>query len=149
MSNKVEEQLAVLNRLYKEQDGLYRAYAVKRGISVTEFWILYALCGSVEPCSQQDLCDAWFYAKQTINSAINKLVRSDYVALTPAAGARNRKNVGLTEAGKQFCARNIMPLIQAEQASFLRFTEEERSAYLSLFQKQIAGLKDEMEGTSK
>ncbi|MDD3346701.1 MarR family transcriptional regulator [Oscillibacter sp.] len=149
MSKNIEEQLAALNRLYKEQDDLYRTYAVKKGISVTEFWILYALCSSDDPHSQQELCDTWFYPKQTINSAINKLTRNDYVALKPAAGAGNRKNVQLTKAGKAFCQSHIEPLINAEEAAFLRFGEEERNTYLSLFQKQIAYLKDEIETNNK
>ncbi len=149
MPKKIEEQLAILNRLYKEQDDLYRTYAMKKGISVTEFWILYTLCSFEDSFSQQDLCDIWFYPKQTINSAINNLVGDGYVALKPVSGARNRKNVQLTEDGEEFCLCNIQPLLKAEQASFLRFSEEERSIYLALFQKQISCLKDEIEMNNK
>ncbi|MEG2314907.1 MAG: MarR family transcriptional regulator [Clostridia bacterium] len=145
MSDAIKEQLATLNQLYKEQDDLYRAYAVKLGISDAAFWVLYTVCDSERPLSQQDMCDAWYYPKQTINSAISALMKRGHVQLAHAAGAGNRKVVELTDAGKAFCQSAILPFLAAERASFLRLHAEERTTLLALFRKQIGFLRESTE----
>lgn len=142
MSDTIEMKMVRLNKMYKEQDGLYRAYAVKKGLSITNFWILYALFTFEQPISQHDICNTWFYSKQTINSSINHLIEDGYLVLVPVEGARNKKNVVLTEKGLDFCQVNLTPLLQAEQNSLAQLSEEEQEAYLSLFAKQIQQFKE-------
>ncbi|MGL4283322.1 MAG: MarR family winged helix-turn-helix transcriptional regulator [Eubacterium aggregans] len=145
MSEKIEQELMLLNRLYKEEDELYRDYAVKIGVSATEFWILYTLCTSMEPCSQRMLSELWFYPKQTINSAIRKLMGAALVVLIPVEGRRNQKIVRLTDKGEAFYSEKVRPLIKAENTAFLQFSEEERALILTLFKKQINCLKIEFD----
>ena len=145
----MEEQMAVLNRLYKEQNELYRVFAAGCGLSVASFWVLYTLCSTQEVYSQQDMCNAWFYPKQTINSAIHHLTQDGYVCQMPVAGTRHRKAVMLTQEGKGFCLRHIVPLLYAEQKAFARFSTAERENFLALFSKQIEFLKEEIKAESK
>ena len=65
MSEKIEKQLTILNQLYKEQDNIYRELAAHFDLSDASFWVLYAICESDQIYSQHDLCNAWFYSKQT------------------------------------------------------------------------------------
>ena len=144
MERKIEEQLGMLNRIYKEQDDIYRGMAAHCGLSDAAFWVLYAVLDADQSCSQNDLCNAWFFPKQTVNSAINNLIRRGYVVLQPVPGTRNRKAVELTEEGKDFCEKNILPLMEAERQSIMRFSVEERELFLTLFQKQVSFLKEEV-----
>ncbi|MBE5960888.1 MAG: MarR family transcriptional regulator [Lachnospiraceae bacterium] len=149
MEKKIEEKLVFLNQLYKQQDDIYRGMAARCGLSDASFWVLYAVTESEESYSQNDLCNAWFFPKQTINSAINNLVKMGFVVLSQIAGTRNRKAVELTEEGKAFCEKNIVPLLKAESKSFERFSEEEQELFLTLFEKQLAFLREEVDQLTK
>lgn len=144
MNDKITEQYAVLMRLNKNLDEFYRSYAAKVGMSPAAFWVLYALCEEDTPRSQQDLCDDWLYPKQTINSAVNSLIKLDYVKLSPVEGTRNRKNVVLTPNGKLFCEAHIYPILSAERKAFAQLSEDEREQFLLIFQKQIVYLREEI-----
>lgn len=146
MSDSVRVQIEKINRLYKEQDELYHELAVRFGVSDTAMWVLYAICSAGEPAAQYDLANAWFFPKQTVNSAITRLEKDGLVRLEPLPGTRNRKNVLLTETGKAFCASSVIPLLEAEERSFLRLSEEERRTAVLLMEKQLAFLREETEG---
>ena len=143
MGDTIQEQLEAVNRYYKEMDEIYHNLAGRVGLSDTSLWVLYALCASSQTYTQYDLCTEWFYPKQTVNSAINHLVRDGFIELEPIKGTRNRKAVHLTDAGKNFCKDTVLPLIQAEQRCFERFTAEERATLLLLQKKQLTFFKEE------
>lgn len=76
MSESVSEQLMQLNRLYKEGNERYYETATKLKISSSGLMILYGLCHAGRPCTQKELCDTWYLKKQTLHSALNKLLKS-------------------------------------------------------------------------
>jgi len=137
------KQMERINQLYKQQDELYHNLAAQFGISDTALWVLYAVCSSGTSHTQYDLANAWYFPKQTVNSAIAGLERAGIISLVPLPGTRNRKNVVLSEAGRTFCARTVIPLLQAEERTFLRFSEQERQVFFCLMEKQFRYLKEE------
>ena len=143
MQKTVESQLTTLNQLYKKQDTIYHNLALRFGLSDAAFWVLYAVYESNQASSQYDLCNAWFYSKQTINSAVATLVKSKYVQLQKSTGSRNRKVIILTETGQTFCIKVIIPLMEAERKAFAQFSEKEREQYLSVFQGMVDLLQEE------
>ena len=68
------EALAAYNDAYKEQDDLYRAVARQCGLSDCAFWVLYALREAGRPMTQSDVCAAVYQPKQTVHSALKKLL---------------------------------------------------------------------------
>lgn len=145
MADEIKEQLNRLNRLYKEMDDIYRKLAVRFGLSDAAFWILYTLCREEGDITQNDLCNMWFFPKQTINSAMVVLVKKEYVVLEKVTGTKNRKAVRLTPAGEDFCKGSIVPLIRAEDDSFTEMKAEERKMFLQLFQQQIDSMKTSLQ----
>ena len=143
MDTKLEQQLQVLNRLYKESDHIYSRLAAKLGMTDTTFWVLYAVAHSEEPLTQNDLCNDFFFPVQTINSAINNLKKNGLLELQVIPGTRNRKAIILTEKGKIFVTNTINKADEIEKNAFLLFNEEERELYLSLFRRHIDYLKSE------
>ncbi|MGN1015156.1 MAG: MarR family winged helix-turn-helix transcriptional regulator [Butyricicoccus sp.] len=139
------------NRLFKEQDNIYRRVAQQLGLSDTAFWILYQMRDSSEPFTQSELCHDWYLSKQTVNSAVSGLVKSGLISLKAAVGNGHRKLLLLTDAGTAFCSKHIDPLIQADIDSFSSFTEQERTLLLTLMQKQLdllqKGFHDETHST--
>ncbi len=143
MHTNLEQQLQILNRLYKESDHIYSRLAAKLGMTDTTFWVLYAIAHSEEPMTQNDLCNDFFFPVQTINSAINNLRKNGLLELQVIPGTRNRKAIILTEKGKIFVTDTINKADEIEKKAFLHFNEEERELYLSLFRRHIDYLKDE------
>ena len=143
MEQKLQQQLNSLNRLYKETDEIYRGIAGRFGLTDTAFWILYAISHTDGDCTQNDLCNDWFYPVQTINSAVGNLQKKGLVRLETIPCTRNRKRILLTEDGKQFTKRIVSKIDELEKNAFLMFTEEERENYISLYQRHLENIRCE------
>jgi len=145
MKKEITDQIAELGRLYKEQDNIYRNAAVQAGVSDSMHWILYVICGSKESITQNKLADEWFYPKQTINSAVQQLLKLGLIELTKIQGKRNEKTVSLTDEGEKFCRRYIYPLIKAEKEAFLQLNDRERESFLRIFRRQNDYIRDHVQ----
>lgn len=145
MDKKIQEQLQLLNRLYKWSDRIYSGIASHFGMNDTAFWVLYAISHTDEPLTQNDLCNDWFYPVQTINSAVSNLLKKGLIELEIIPGTRNRKKLILTQAGREIAKEVIGKVDEIESNAFLMFSEEEREIYLSLFQRHLENLTKEEE----
>jgi len=143
MSETLLGQLAALNQTYKEMDDAYHNYASAHGVSDMTFWILYFVGVHEGDYTQRELCSEWYFAPQTVNSALKGLEKQGVVELTLAPGSRKNKKIHLTPAGRELMEQIIVPLIEAEERSFGRLEEQEREQLLSLTRKRIALLKEE------
>lgn len=144
MENMTSDPLALFNQLYKEMDEIYHQYAKRQGISDTALWLLYSLYEDGAGYTQRELCSAWHYPPQTINSALKSLVNQGYIQLKPVEGNQKNKRIVLTEAGNEMMQEVIFPLIQAEKRTFQRLEKSERDALLSLTHKYVSLLKSEV-----
>ena len=129
----------------KEQDALYHSVAVKFGLSDTAMWVLYLVSENEDDLTQQDLCKQSFYAKQTINTAINSLVKNGFIELIPIPGTRNHKNVHLTDTGRELVMGTTNRLKIAEQNAYGKLTEKELQAYLDITSRLTGYLREETE----
>lgn len=136
--------LAAFNRAHKRMNVLYHNYARDVGISDAAFWLMYSLYEKGGPCTQTELCAAWFFTPQTINSALKSLEKQGLITLDFAPDSRKNKQFFFTETGEQLVREKIMPLVQAEEKSFLRLNEQEREALLAITQKHIGILEEEI-----
>ena len=136
--------LATFNRLHKKMNVLYHDYAKSVGLSDAAFWLLYSLYEHGQPCTQKDLCAAWFYAPQTINSALKGLEEQGFISLELAPKSRKNKQIIFTEAGRTLIEDKIVPLVHAEEQSFERLEEQELNQLLAITQKHIEVLAEEI-----
>ena len=143
MNAQLKSQLFMLSNAKKKINSLYHEEAVRLGISETALWILYSIFGAEETFTQYDLCEAWQYPRQTVNSAITSLIKNGYVVLKVIPGTRNRKAIHLTESGLAFCEKNILPLYLAEERAYLQMSEKELDTFVALYEKQYGLLKKE------
>ena len=107
MQEKLNELLMDFNKMNKEFDELYHKVASKMGISDSAFSIFYTIYDLGDGCLQKDICYEFFANKQTVNSSIRKLVQEGYIYLKQGVG--RDKHIFLTEAGKQFVEKYIVP----------------------------------------
>ena len=105
MKWKETEQFRATLQCIKELIGLYRSTIGDFGISENEFWIWYTLIAMTGSYAQQDVCDIWSLSKQTVNTIIARMVQKGLVHLEAMPGAKNRKHIHLTNAGKRWTRR--------------------------------------------
>lgn len=139
----IQNQLAQLNRLYQEGNDLYYKTASALGLSDSALMILYGLCRIGKPCTQKELCEAFYLKKQTLHSALGNLLKMGIV-ITELSPVNTRiKLIILTQKGKLLCERTAIPFLQGELAAFSRLSAEERNTLLTLTRKHKAYILEE------
>lgn len=144
MENSIVLMLSAFNRAHKRLNVLYHNYAKKAGMSDAAFWLMYSLYEKGGPCTQTELCEAWFFAPQTINSALKSLEKQGLIALELVPNSRKNKQFFFTEEGEKLVKEKIAPLVLAEEQSFLRLDEQERNTLLTITKKHINVLEEEI-----
>ncbi len=143
----IEEYIKQLDEQMKEYDSIYHDAAVKYGLSDTAMWILYCVSDDSAVFTQQDLCRRCYFPKQTVNTALNSLIKSGHARLEPISGTRNSKRIILTENEKVLAAGTTDKMKKAENAAYRRFTDEELSFYLDMTVRLNDYLREEAEKT--
>lgn len=113
---QVYDLLEITNRQFNECNALYHAVAQRCGLSDAAFWVLYALCTTHEPQTQNRMAAEWGQPKQTLNSAVAAMVKKGLVELCPGKGAHSGKLVTLTDEGRALAARTVEPVIASRAA---------------------------------
>lgn len=143
MSISTQEQLKKLNTLYSEGHEFYYETSSTLGLSGSTLMILYGLCHIKRPCTQKDLCEEFYLKKQTLHSALNKLIKAGNIKLESMPDNSRRKLIVLTEKGKALCKKTTIPFLQAELKAFERLSEKERKKLLELTQKHTSFIREE------
>ena len=125
------------DRIYNETNLLYHRLARSCGLSDCAFWLLYTLRAEESSMTQTQLCELLSLSKQTVNSALKKLVGQGYLRLEAADGNLKNKQVMLTDRGEELLRRTVDRVFGVENAAGARLTAEERRALLTLSQKLL------------
>lgn len=144
MEHSIVFLLTAFNKSHKKMNIIYHNYAKSVGLSDAAFWLIYSLYEHGYPCIQKDLCELWFYSPQTINSALKSLEEKGFIALELAPKSRKNKQIKFTQAGEELVKLKILPLVNAEKKSFERLNELEREQLLTITQKHIDFLEEEI-----
>lgn len=111
---------------------LHHRIAAQIGIPDSVMWTLYCLFEEDAIHTQNSVALKMGVPKQTINSAVNWLLKKGYIHMEQLPVARNNKQILLTEQGKTFCEHSIAPVVKAEEKAFERLSKNEQETYLSL-----------------
>lgn len=136
--DRYSDYAARLNQCDKELDDIYHYYAQKNNLSDAALWILYAIYDSKDGITQTEICNCWFFSRQTINTALKGLEQQGVINLVPVPGNRKSKGIVFTLDGSRVAEQIITPLKQAENQVFAEFSEEENSLFVELSQKRCA-----------
>ena len=131
MDRNAYQMLIAFNRETKKLDDVYRSAAKSCGISECAFWILYTLRVEEKSFTQAEICEFLVEPKQTVNSALKKLVAEGYLALSSGADQRS-KLVRLTPKGEQLARARVDRIPEAEAAALRAMTPDERGALIRL-----------------
>lgn len=108
------ECTTAVNRFNEELTELYHEFARKKGLSDSAFNVLYAL-HEQDGQRQLELCKTSLMPKQTLASALKRLVAQDLVRIENES--RRVSRVFLTAKGRHQAEEVIAPLMQAEVAA--------------------------------
>ena len=149
MNGEFKEYLELVNQQIKELVGIYRGAVSRSGISENEFWVWYSLVAGDDECSQQDICSTWSLSKQTVNTIVMHMAQKGFVTLEVVPGTRNRKNIRLTQAGREYGEIIVTPISQAERKAFEKLPLENWIACTRAFSQYIDALKEEIRETKQ
>ena len=135
--------LATFNETINGSEEIYRAVAKSFGLSDCAFWILYCIRQSEEKVTQKDICNFIFQPKQTVHSALKKMVEDGLIEVGDYNGKRH-KYVTLTEKGEAFSEKTIDLVLTEEIAVFEVLDVSERELAMKLLAKYSDNLSRRM-----
>ena len=135
-----EEKRRELEEVYDKSMGIF-------GLSKGAFMVIYTLYSLERPCTQKEICEDWHENKQTVNSAVKKLIEEGIIDIAPSPENLREKLLTFTEKGKFLAMRTVKKLIDAEKTAFGKLTEEEQKEAARITGKFCELLKKEFEKT--
>ncbi len=139
IENKLFERYCLC---WKELDSLWDDTAEKLGLSPTAMMVVMGVAIK-EPITQKELCEMWAVNKQTLNSAVKKLIQEEYISLRPSNENFREKLLYFTEKGKALSEKTAVKMGTAEITAFNRLTSEEQKSLVFLMEKCIGFEKEE------
>lgn len=128
------------NQACKETSDLYHDIAQRMGLNNSAFDVLYAMCELQDGCLQKDICDRSYLTKQTVHSAVRKLIDDGILRMEPGKG--RDMHLFLTEKGHTLVHETVIPFMAKEHEVFEAMTPEERQALVHLTRKYFVLLRE-------
>lgn len=142
MDFKISEKVKFLNSMLCEIDNLYQSLLQDKGLSDSEYVVMFAILELGEGCLQKDIADNSFINKKTINSTIKKLERKELITLR--AGKYPNMHIHLTEKGSDYIKNNIIPVIDVENKVLECFPDGEFNTLIQNYSKYIKVFRNEV-----
>lgn len=145
MSKNIIDKWMMIVKINKEIDDLYHNLANYFHLSDSAFWILYSLYEHKEQggLTQKEICLDWAYSKQTIHSAIKKLLTLQYITIENASTYHQGKKIYLTSLGIEVAKQTVEKVMCAEEQSFSKVKEEDLDHVIRIFQQAHLLFKEE------
>lgn len=138
-----KEVLAAFNATINGSEKIYRTVAKSFGLSDCAFWILYCIRQSEEKVTQKDICNFIYQPKQTVHSALKKMVEDGLIEVGDYNGKRH-KYVTLTKKGEAFSQKTVDLVLAEEIATFEDMNASERELAMKLLAKYSDSLSQRM-----
>ena len=138
-----KEVLVTFNATINGYEEIYRGVARSFGLSDCAFWILYFIRQSEEKVTQKDICSFIYQPKQTVHSALKKMVEDGLIEVGDYNGKRH-KYVTLTEKGEEFSRKTVDLVLAEEIAAFEDMDASERELAMKLLAKYSDSLSQRM-----
>ena len=142
MEYKISEKVKYLNSMLCEIDNMYQTILSKNSLSDSEYVVLFSILELGEGCLQKDIANNGYINKKTTNSTIKKLEKNGLIILK--AGKYPNMHIFLTEEGKEYMRKRIIPIIEIETNvmnsvpnSDFDNLKNTYSKYISIFKNEI------------
>ena len=117
----------------RDVDEVYHHIALQIGLSDSALMILCYIAEFGDGCLQKEIAEYYFINKKTINTSIKNLQANGYIFLQKGKG--RDMHVCLTDSGKEFVQKHIVPVFEFEMDIFEEFSPNEIQELLNLMRK--------------
>lgn len=122
--------LKILNETINRKMGLPRVISGSPDLAPGDLVILYALLTEDRPLTQSEIARFLFRSRQTINSSLRRMQQQGLLELLPGDG--RKKQILLTQRGKEITGQYVTPVFQMELRALAEFSPEERECFARL-----------------
>ena len=146
--NNHEDIKAIFTQMGMQEslfEALYSRVASAFGLTTCEMWIYYFLLIEENGITQRDICSQMSFKKQTVNSAVAKLVKNGMLILSITDGNSKNKILMLTPEGREFAQRTVSQLLEAELKAAKKFGSKKLISFCKLRDEYYGTLLQEFE----
>lgn len=123
--------------LMNDWQQMYSDFSRRYGLNYTSLRVLYDICFTEEPVTQQDLAQSCTLSKQNVYAIIRDFLDRGWIELKPRTENRREKDILLTERGERE-ARPIAAFIEkCENQAITMLADEEQKQLLELTKKYL------------
>lgn len=133
--------IRAIDDFYRRVDELYRQTAARMGLADCDFDILYALSDQ-DGLTQKQLCERGFSSKQTVHSAVKRMVAKGFV--TMRGDSPRTMRAYLTERGRAIGESNISAVLAGECRAVETFTPEEQQTLVHALNRYADALDENL-----
>ncbi|MBP3704340.1 MAG: winged helix-turn-helix transcriptional regulator [Clostridia bacterium] len=137
----LKKQLARFNHIMQGIEKIYEDYARSVGLTYMSLTVLEIIYYAEEPCTQKMICAQCHYNKQIVNAIVKGFLDKGYLQMSELASDRRNKQLMLTESGREYAGKILLPLWEIEQEALSVLSEDERDALLGMLGRCYAGYK--------
>ena len=130
---KINDKVKYLNTMLCEIDSIYQSLLLSKGLSDSEYVVLFSIMELGEGCLQKDISYNSYINKKTINSTIKKLEKNGIIELR--AGKYPNMHIYLTDFGKKYMKDNIIPIIEIENNVMGSVPDADFETFVSMYIK--------------
>ena len=133
--------IRAIDDFYRRVDELYRQTAARMGLADCDFDILYALADE-DGLTQKQLGERGFSSKQTVHSAVKRMVAKGFVTMRGDSPRSMRAH--LTKLGRAFCESNIHAVLEGECRAVETFSPAEQQTFVSALARYADALAENL-----
>ena len=135
----IGDKVKFLNSMLSEIDSIYQELLKSKGVSDSEYVVMFAIKELGEGCLQKDISDNSYVSKKTINSTIKKFQKEGLIELK--LGKYPNMHIYLTDKGREYMENNIMPILEVENRIVEGMSDVEFQFLCACYQKYIGNFK--------
>ena len=133
--------------MLSELDNIYQSLLKANGVSESEYAVMFSIKELGEGCNQKDIADNSYISKKTINSTVKKLEKDGILELK--AAKYPNMEIFLTDKGKYFLEKNIIPIIEVENKVLENMSDNEFKFLETYYKIYIKGFKTHVDNYIK
>jgi DNA-binding MarR family transcriptional regulator len=115
----VEREIGELSSAINRISSLYQNWAQENGALYGVVQVLYVLY-FYDAVTQKQISDICEIPKQTVNNAIRQFRKDNYIIIASSDKDKRRKEISLTEIGKEYAEKTLEPFFKLNENVFGR-----------------------------
>ena len=122
----------------------YSAFAKKRGVDVSELYVVDALWDENDGLTQKAICEVCAMGKQTVSAICKRLVMRDFVASRPSESDKRERIMVLTSAGRDWWSPAVERSREIEAKAAKAIPAEDADVFIRVVKQYVGVFREEM-----